>query len=202
MSPAEFHARDDLEELVARMIVPEVQKIVDAVEREAKRQAPATKKWVTRADPIVRKTHRAVHGDELPENLRFKLTAYQWDIQHPGSVSSKTAHNKGGHSYRDAPTSPGAFSFMDAPRDHAPGHLVQVIHCRCILELDENGVAKMVHATRAKAIGKSVTATVYAEGEYVVPAEYGDVYPGNVPPAKGTFFMHKTVAAIGARARV
>ena len=200
MSGAKFKPVKGLDQLIAKMIVDNVQDVVVATERQAKELAPPTKTWTSLGDSFVRKTHRAAHGDEVPENLRFTLDAYSWDIKHPGAVPVQKA-NKGGHSLKDSATAPGFSSYMLEPRDHTQGHYVQSIHCRCFLVLDPEGVARMVSSQRAKAVGTKVSGLVYAEGKHVIGAEYGEVYPDpNLPPAEGTYFMHRTVAAMGARA--
>jgi hypothetical protein len=72
------------------------------------------------------------------------------------------------------------------------------VNCRCVLKLDENGVAQYVKVTQARAEGAKASATVYAEGDYVTQAEYGDVYPfGN--HSDGAFFMGRAAAEVQAR---
>lgn len=198
MSGAEFHPVDNLDQLIAQMIEDNVATFVRDTEAEAKRQAPPTKTWRTARDAHVRRTHRGMDGEELPSNLRFKVQAYQWDIEHPGAMPVER-NTSGGHQARDAPIAPGQFSYMIEPRDHSVGHLVQIVSCRCRIVLDPQGVAKMVGSTGVTRVGTKVSGTVYAEGEHVIEAEYGDVYPGGFV-AEGTFFMRKTVVAMGNRA--
>jgi hypothetical protein len=196
MSGPTFTPRKDLDQLVARMIVPNVQKVVLETEREAKRQAGPTKKWMTRGDAYVRRTHVAVHGEEIPDNLRFELKAYQWDVEHPGAVPV-SLNTSGGHDMRDSPLA-GSKVYLLEPRDSSPGHYVQIVHCRCYLEIDPNGVAKWVSSTPAKATGTTVRGVVYAKHKHVMGAEYGDVYPGGFL-SPGTYFMHRTVGIMKAR---
>lgn len=198
MSGAKFTPAPGLDALVARMIVRDVQDVVRETESEAKRQAPDTKTWITRRDAFVRRTHRAVDGKEIPENLRFKLTAYEWDLQHPGAIPVAT-RNRGGHSTTDSALGAGS-SYLREPRDPSQGHYVQIVHCRCELARTPNGVAKWVSSTVAKAVGTKVSGVVYAEHELIIPTEYGDVYPGGMiaPP---TLFMHRTVGIMAARLR-
>jgi hypothetical protein len=87
---------------------------------------------------------------------------------------------------------------MLAPRDTTPGHYVNVVHCRCKLEVAPNGMARFVGSTPAKAVGTTVSGKVYAKGKYVIPAEYGDVYPGGFI-AEGTYWMHGVVGTMKAR---
>ena len=198
MSGAKFTAVPGLDQLVAKMIVDNVQAVVRATEEEAKIQAPPTKKWMSRGDSIVRRTHRKVHGKEIPSNLLFELDAYQWDVEHPGHAGAiPAAFNPKGSNWRDSPLA-GSSVYLREPRDPTPGHYVQIIHCRCYLEVDPNGVAKWVGSTKARASGTKVSGTVYAKHELIMGAEYGDVYPGPVV-AEGTYFMHKTVGAMKAR---
>ena len=194
----EFKPVPNLDQLIAKMIEGEVARVVRETEAEAKRQAPPTKEWRTAMDAHVRRTHRAMNGEVLPENLRFKVQAYEWDIEHPGAMPVER-NMKGGHQSRDAPIAPGAFSYMREPRDHSAGHLVQIVSCRCQIILDPEGVAKMVGSTAVTVRGTKVSGTVYADGKDVIAAEYGDEYPGGFV-AEGTFFMHKTVVAMGNRA--
>jgi len=193
-----FKPVDNLDQIVAKMIQGEVARIVRETEAEAKRQAPPTKTWHTAMDAHVRRTHRTMNGEVLPNNLRFKVQAYQWDVEHPGALPVER-NMKGGHQSRDAPIAPGAFNYMIAPRDGAASGLVQVVSCRCRIELDPLGVAKMVGSTSVTVRGTTVSGTVYAEGEHVIGAEYGDVYPGGLI-AEGTRFMRNTVIAMGNRA--
>jgi len=199
MSGAKFTAVKGLDQLVARMIVDDVQKIVVATEAEAKIQAPGTKRWMTRGDSIVRRTHRSVHGEEIPENLRFELKAYEWDVEHaPATGGIPVELNRGGHRFRDAPLA-GSNVYLKEPRDSSPGHYIQIVHCRCYLEVDPEGVAKWVSSSPAKARGTKVTGVVYAKHKLIHEAEYGDVYPGGVV-AEGTYFMHRTVGIMASRA--
>lgn len=198
MSGAEFTPVPDLDQIVAKMIEDNVATIVRETEAEAKRQAPPTKTWRTAMDVYVRRTHRGMNGEVIPNNLRFKVQAYEWDVEHPGALPVER-NVGGGHQFRDAPIAPGFFNYMTEPRDAAASGLVQVVSCRCRIVLDPMGVAKMVGSTAVTRSGTKVSGTVYAEGEHVIGAEYGDVYPGGLV-AEGTFFMRKTVVAMGNRA--
>jgi hypothetical protein len=201
VSGAKFDVRDDLDEVIARMVRPHVQDVAREAEKVAKTLAPPTKKWKSVGDAYVRKTHRAVDGVEIPDNLRFELDAYQYDIDHPDAVMA--AQHKGGHDTRDRELAAGMHSFMLEPRDHTPRHSVQVVHCRCTAERDPNGVAKHVGSTEAVVSGTKASATVYADGPNMIQAEYGDEYGdgGSVQfVSPGTFFMRKTVGVMGDRA--
>lgn len=69
-----FEVATGLDEAVAAQIVhPAIEKIVAALEDEAKRLAPAVKVWVTAHDERVRPSHVDTDGQAVPENLRFKV---------------------------------------------------------------------------------------------------------------------------------
>lgn len=198
---AGFKARKDLDEVVAHMIRPEVGRIAEEAGRVAKRHAPATKQWVSMRDGKVRDPHVHADGDTLPDNLRFKLTAFAWDLEHPGALPIEVEKGGTGNSkWPDAQTVPGRHSYLRFPRDKSQGHLVQIINCRCQLEMDPEGVARMISVTEATVVGTKVSAKVVASGDYVVQAERGDVYEYDLI-AEGEWFMRKAVLEMGARAR-
>lgn len=197
---AKFTAVPGLNELVAEMIAPELTNIAEFVADKARSYAPPTKKWRNVGDSRVRPSHVHAGGQEVPDNLRFELTAFEWDVKHPGASRVGGRDQTGDGSGWDGPaarTVPGVKSFLKFPRDHTGGHLVQILNCRCGVVMDPDGVAKLVKVEAAVARGTKVTATVVAEGSHVHGAEYGDVYPSPVlePVAKGTFFMHRAAVA-------
>jgi hypothetical protein len=127
--------------------------------------------WQTKEDEHVRKSHRKANKQEVPVNLRFELDAVDRGI--------------------------GEKTYMLFPRDESSRDLGNLINCRCTLILDQDGIAKYVKVTQAEAKGAKATATVYAEGDHVIGAEYGDVYSlGNV--SEGTFFMERAAAEVQA----
>jgi hypothetical protein len=196
-----FKARKDLDLIVAQMVKDHVTETAREAERIAKREAPPTKTWVSMRDGAVREPHWHADGDELPNNLRFKLTAFAWDLAHPGAVPIEMQRNAGvGNNWGDAPTVPGRYSYLRFPRDKSQGHFVQIVNCRCTLKMDPEGVAKMISVTPATVTGTKVQAKVVAEGKYVVEAERGEVYEYDLI-ADGEWFMHKAVREMGARAR-
>lgn len=198
---AKFTVRKDLDEVVARMALPKVREVANEAGRVAKRNAPPTKKWLSMRDGKVREPHVHADGDELPDNLRFKLTAFAWDLEHPGALPIEIERGGSGNSrWPDAQTVPGRYSYLKAPRDKTQGHLVQIINCRCQLVMDPQGVAKMISVTAPLIRGTKVTAKVVAQGNYVVEAEQGDVYEYDLR-AEPTHFMRRTVLEMGARAR-
>ncbi|MER5737359.1 hypothetical protein ABT117_16995 [Streptomyces sp. NPDC002262] len=89
MARAKFTPARGLEEQLARMLAPDVRRIAQQVEVEAKRLAPPVKKWVTTGDDKVRPTHVEANGQAVPDNLRFKLTS-TWTGTSNTAASSPT----------------------------------------------------------------------------------------------------------------
>ncbi|MFJ8301367.1 hypothetical protein ACIQ9R_36450 [Streptomyces sp. NPDC094447] len=174
---ATFRAAPGLEQQLAVMVAPHVHEIARQVEREAKRLAPPTKKWVTVADERVRPTHAAAHNQEKPANLRFEINSMDWDRQHRGV---------------------GPITYMKAPRDESSRAVANIKNCRCTARTIPDGIARNIRTLPPVITGSTVTAKVVASGEFVIEAEVGTVYPGNIEAA-GTFFMARAAAAVAAR---
>jgi hypothetical protein len=174
---AGFTAVPGLEAIVARMIAPAVEDIGRQVEEEAKKLAPPTKQWITVEDDKVRVTHRAAHGQIVPDNLRFSVPSMDWDMKHRGV---------------------GPITYFKQPRDESSRAVANLKHCRCITRTDEEGIAREVNRTGAVFEGHEVKVTVYAQGKWIIQAEYGTVYPGNLP-APGTHFMARAAANVATR---
>jgi hypothetical protein len=176
MPGAKFTAVPGLNEIVAQMCVPKVQEAAEEVARRARAHAPALKMWQTMEDAKVRHTHVKANKQQVPVNLRFTIKSMDWDIQHRGV---------------------GPWTYMLFPRDESSRALANLLNCRCVLRFDKDGVGKYVKTTEARAEGAKATAKVVAEGNLVVQAEYGDVYPfGN--HSEGAFFMGRAAAEVQA----
>lgn len=202
MGKPTFTARKDLGAVVARMVTDELTRIAESVADDARRNAPPTKTWVSVRDGHVRDPHVKADGQEVPENARFKLNAYEWDVQHPGAHGGTIRRGDGtGWDGPQARTVPGVYSYLNEPRDQTSGTFVQIVNCRCRIQVDQDGIARMVRVVPAVARGSRAVAYVVAEGDGVVVAEKGDVYPGPVtdPIAHGSYFMRR--AAMAARNR-
>lgn len=174
---AKFTAVPGLEEMVAQMVAPGVERIAQQVETEAKRFAPPTKKWITVGDERVRPTHAEAHGQVVPDNLRFVVTSMEWDRQHRGV---------------------GANTYFRWPKDETSRAVANLVHCRCARQVDKEGIARLIHTSKPVITGKKVTATVVCQGDWVVQSEYGTVYPGQLV-ATGAHFMARAAAAVAAR---
>lgn len=204
---AKVTLRPDLDEVIARMITPKINEIAHEVAPQAQALAPGTKTWMSVGDDRVRDPHVRAHGQTVPENARFKLTAFEWDLQHPGaSVDAPIKRGDGsGWSGPGARTVPGVHSYLLEPRDPTGGHFVQIVNCRCSVVRNPGGIKDLIHVEEAVPKGTLVQALIVAEGEGVMEAEHGDVYPFPVatPVMKGSLFMHRAaiMAANAIRAR-
>jgi hypothetical protein len=177
MAGAKFTPARGLEEQLARMLAPAVQRIAHQVELEAKRLAPPTKKWVTVGDDHVRPTHVTANSQEVPGNLRFKVNSMRWDIEHRGV---------------------GTHTYMLEPRDQTSRAVANLKNCRCSAHKDPEGIARHINTGQPVVAGKKVTVTVSVQAPMVVEAEVGTVYPGNLR-ADGTHFMSRAAAIVAAR---
>lgn len=174
---AKFTPMPGLEEQLARMLAPAVQRIAHQVEIEAKRLAPPTKRWVTMGDDRVRPTHVEAQGQVVPGNLRFELNSMRWDIEHRGV---------------------GAHTYMLEPGDRTSRAIANLKNCRCTTHKDPDGIARHINAGQPVVAGKKVTVTVSVQAPKVVEAEVGTVYPGNLV-ADGAHFMSRAAAMVAAR---
>ncbi|MFF0481969.1 hypothetical protein [Streptomyces sp. NPDC004435] len=174
---AKFTVNPALEAMLARMVAPHVQRIAFQVEIEAKRLAPATKRWITMADDQVRPTHAKMQGQLVPANLRFSVPSMDWDRQHRGV---------------------GRATYMKSPRDQTSRAVANLKNCRCTVSLDPEGIARNITTGQPVISGKKVTVTVTARTPMVVEAEVGTVYPDGLT-AEGTHFMARAAAAVAAR---
>lgn len=152
---AGFTVARNVEQRVAVMIAPAVERIAEEVATEGKRLAPAVKTWVSQRDGDVRDQHVEADGQTVPVNVRFALTSYQWDIDNRG-VGPKT--------------------YLLFPRDPSGLAHVAIVNCRCFTELNYEQIRAGIRVEQAVVTGKRVTATAVSEGEGVLEAEMGDAY--------------------------
>lgn len=179
MARAEFTAVPGLDEMVARMVAPEVERIADRLKDRVKLLAPPTKIWITTSKNVCEHCI-PLHGVELPDNLRFEMPSFEWDMTHRGV---------------------GATTFLLYPRDHTSRAYVAVSHCQCFKDADPQGIAKTVERTRVTVTGPLVQAAVYSEANKVVEAEFGTIYDGGAFVSDGTHFMAKAAAQVAAEGR-
>ncbi|GGT26979.1 hypothetical protein GCM10010222_80970 [Streptomyces tanashiensis] len=128
-------------------------------------------------DNKVRPTHVAANGQEVPDNLRFKIDSMDWDIEHRGV---------------------GARTYMIRPKDESSRAVANLKNCRCTVHRDPNGIAQHINTGQPVVAGKKVTVTVSVQAHLVVEAEVGTVYPGNLR-AEGTHFMDRAALTVAGR---
>lgn len=176
---ARFKVTPGLAEKVAHMVRPEVDRLAERVQGEAKKGAPPVKIWNTQRDARVRPTHIESDYQAVPGNLRFRLRSHPWDMGIGREPDSEWK-----------PRAPGPFVYFDHPREEVYGAYLNYVHCRCYLTYDKEGISRLIRRTPAFVHGKKVTARVWVAGPGVIQAELGDVYPGDYV-AEGTYFMRK-----------
>lgn len=183
-----FKATPGLDDIVARMVAPEVGNVAKRVERAAKRFAPAVKEWTSMQDNDVRDTHVEAHGQQRPANLRYELTARPWDVAHGHSIGV------------DPVTGP------NDPTSGLPGDSAQWIRgntpygCRCRSVLLPTAIAEKIKTGPTLVEGSRVRVVVSVTADKVVQAEFGDAYASarGTLVADGTRFMGRAVATVAA----
>ena len=131
-------------------------------------------------DPAVRNQHRPMMGTSIPDNLRFKLTAFKWDVQHSpheGPLNTRGEHYLSDSSYEQAELAYGTYTYLLGPRDRSAGAYVAIVNCRCWLVKDPTGIARIVKRTPVVVVGTKVAARVWVRREQIIQAEEGDTYP-------------------------
>ena len=168
-----YRPRPGLEEAIARLIAPRVQRITDDLADAARRNAPPTKTWVSKGDAVVRPEHREAHGQEQPDNLRFVLQSPEYDQHHYGA---------------------GPHQQLREPRDRegTPG-LTE--NCRCQAVKDPDGIARNIHAHPVRVSGSRVEGTVTCHGHRVVESEFG------TDKDEAARFMGRAVSEVARRLR-
>lgn len=179
MARAEFTAVPGLDEKVARMVAPEVERIADRLKDRVKLLAPPTKIWITTQSGVCEHCI-PLHAVEIPDNLRFEMESFEWDMQHRGV---------------------GATTFLLYPKDESSLAYVAVAHCKCYAMEDPQGIARTVERTHTTVTGPLVQAAVYSEANKVVEAEFGTIYDGGRFVSEGTQFMQKATAQVAAEGR-
>lgn len=171
---ATFTPRVGLDEAVARMVAPKIGEIAQRVAAQAKKRgyAPRTKTWNTQGDALVRPWHRSADGQEVPENLKFKIE----------------------HSPRRGVAHPPGFEFLDKPRDPR-SHRLQKADCRCYATFNPTGMSALIQALPPVVQGSRVIAKVVCLHERAADAEFGD---GMSP---GKRFMGRAVQVTAKRMR-
>ncbi len=175
-----FTARKGLDELVAAMIAPKVQRAVTGVATLAKSPgyAPPTKTWVSKGDERVRpehvKTEAAERNRSLPANLRFVVTTDSWEVKHRGKPREQLAI---------------------VPRDPKLS-IGTRINCRCRSVTKADGVRKTIETRPVRVRGTHVTGEVVCTHPLAAGAEYGEGID------QGTRFLGRAVRDFAARRKL
>lgn len=143
----------DIDERVALMIAPGVQRITDAVKSGAQRAAPATKDWHDMGDALVRPWHRDTSEGwqaDVPANLRFPV---------PHSPRKGIQHYPGVEMLRE-------------PRDPTAYYL-QTEYCRCFTSQDPQGIARTIDSRPVTVTGTVVAGQVVCSHPRGRESNYG-----------------------------
>lgn len=165
--------RSDVEQTVARMLAPRVNRLAERVAEEARLRAPDGKRWVSVGDDRVRPSHRHTHGQLIPDNLRYRLPRIisvlgQADLVRPG------------------------YDLGRVPRDaELPAY--QRDGCRCGSLPVPGAVARAISVRAAVVEGVRVRARVEVVFPRVAEAEFGT--SGDV----GARFLGVAVNVVAAR---
>lgn len=136
----------DLDAIIAqRVLGPVVDNAADIARDEAQRAAPPVGVWLTARDERVRPTHRDTDGQEVPDNLRFRLPS---------------AHGTG-------------YDMAQAPRDpDLP--IEQRIACRCQVGTLPRALADSIRSGELEVVGSRVRKTVSTQFPRAAESEFGN----------------------------
>lgn len=174
---ARVELRSDLNAVVARVAVPAVNRLAEAVAREARDRAPSAKVWLSRDDDRVRPAHVAAHHQTIPENLRFQLPQQR---EVPGQQQEEIVR--------------GRFDLARKPRDpDLPED--QKRNCRCVSVTVRGLIARRISTTPATVVGAQVRAQVLARFTRIVECEHG------TPQDPAARFLGGALDAVAARVK-
>lgn len=161
-----------LNELVARMVAPAVERIGKDVAKTAAEYAPEVKTWRTQSDILVRPWHRSADRQAVPGNLRFLL-------EH--SPRTYRQYHPPGHELLRFPRDPEAY-------------YLQTRDCRCYLTWG-NALAESIGRERVVVAGSRVSVDVATTFPRAVESEFGT---DQDPPAR---FMGQAVRDVAVALR-
>lgn len=166
---ARIELRGDLDAVAARMIRPQVEKIVHQVRDRAQRDAPPAKAWLTSEDERVRPSHREAHEQTIPANIPYRLLRTFYERKGRGP-DGRAINVSGGQ--KTLPSSFG-YDLADEPRD--PGlPAEQRDQCRCESVELPGVVARAIEATPVTVSGTRVTGRVVVNFERIAESEHAD----------------------------
>lgn len=131
--------------IAARYAYPAVDRALDSIQRHAQVKAPGVGVWLTAMDDRVRPSHRDAHGQEVPDNLRFRLPK---------------ATGMPGVDLARAPRDP------DLPAANRE-------ECRCQVGTLPDALKRSIHRTPALLAGTRVSGECYTEFPRAAESEFG-----------------------------
>ncbi|MGW2219606.1 hypothetical protein ACWCSD_31860 [Nonomuraea sp. NPDC001684] len=161
------HINRGLAQQIAAKAARRVDQVADDVAQAARDNAPAAKTWVTDADEQVRPSHAEAHGQTIPANIDFRLTAMEYEPKGRGR-GGKALNPDGGWKLLE-----GVWDVGDHPRDERlPYH--QTVNCRCRAVDLPGAIASRVHTTPAHSNGRTITATVSVSFARIGESEHSE----------------------------
>lgn len=152
---------------IAATVARHVDRVADDVAQGARDNAPPAKTWITDADEQVRPSHAEAHGQTIPANIDYRLTAMEY-VRKGHGPDGKAVNPAGGWKLLE-----GVWDVADRPRDERlPYH--QTVNCRCRSTSVPGAVAASVHTTPAQPRGRTIMATVSVEFERVAESEHAE----------------------------
>ncbi|NYF44698.1 hypothetical protein [Streptosporangium sandarakinum] len=152
---------------ITALVARRVDQVADDVAQAARDNAPAAKTWVTDADERVRPSHAEAHGQLIPGNVDFRLSAMEY-VRKGLGPDGKAVNRAGGWKII-----PGRWDVADRPRDaRLPTH--QAANCRCQAVDLPGAVAAGIRSTPARPAGTTITATVSASFTRVAESEHAE----------------------------
>jgi hypothetical protein len=173
-----FVAAPGLDGLVAhRHLAPEVARLLDAVQDQARRNAPDAQVWITARDERVRPVHRHTDGQTIPNNLRFILS----EGERGNDVDDEI--REAGAEYARYPRDP----------DLSIGNR---INCRCVAVDIPGLVAQSIHSDPfPQIVGTRVRGEVWTRFHRAIDSEFGTAQD---PPGR---WMGSAVDAVALRSQ-
>src|SRR6266536_6048286 len=134
----DFVPAPDLTAVALRLATPKLRQAARQVSDRWRANLPPEHEWVTMADALVRKTHREVHGQRIPGNLRFVVPSPAYDRDHYGC---------------------GEQQLLREPRDRHGGTPGNTYSCRCLLRVNSEGIRRHVRTGPPVVSGTQVRVT-------------------------------------------
>lgn len=181
-----FVPASDLDLVMARRAAVVVDRLKQDVQNEARRRAPAAKRWITRHDPKVRHWHALTNGQTIPANLRYRVQAVTY-VRKGRDRHGKAINRAGGWKILE-----GLYDLGREPRDPKLP-IYQTARCRCRSALIPELVALSIHTTVTAIEGKRAVAEVNCFFPRAAESEFGT---SEDRPAR---FMRGAIEEVGRR---